>query len=104
METAVIAVVCSVAGVILTLYSVNRNKEKDLKEEGRSQGIIDTKLEYISKGVDDIRISNVKQDKRLGDIDLRLIRVEDRAKSNTHRLNDLDGKSYKEKGEDNNVK
>ena len=89
METAIIGVVCSIIGVLTTLWTINRNKTEDVKRDTKEDAVLSTKLDYISRGVDDIRLDIKAQDKRIADIGNRLIRVEESTKSAHHRIDEL---------------
>lgn len=93
METAIIGVVCSVIGVLATLWTINRNKTEDVKRDTKEDAVLSTKLDYISRGVDDIRLDIKAQDKRIADIGNRLIRVEESTKSAHHRIDELTEKN-----------
>lgn len=90
METISIALICTILGAILGYSNFQRNKSKDTKEEGKAQGITALKLDYISKGVDDIRLDIKAQDRKIEDINSRLIKVEESTKSAHHRIDGIE--------------
>lgn len=90
MENISIALICSVLGAIVAVYAATRNKSKDTKEEGVTQGIIITKLDYISQRVDSIDKKADKTDSTVEELKTKLKEVESRSKSNTHRLDKLE--------------
>ncbi|MEW9093795.1 MAG: hypothetical protein AB2417_01830 [Clostridiaceae bacterium] len=56
METISIALLCSVIGAVIVLITFSRNKDKDLKKNTKEETIMSTRIDYIAKGVDDIRL------------------------------------------------
>ncbi|MEG2919425.1 MAG: hypothetical protein RR851_16030 [Clostridium sp.] len=99
METVSIGVICTVIGVICTVIGAvigigtfKRNQKKDIKQEGRDDAVVSTKLDYISRGVDDIRLDIKAQDRKIEDINGRLIRVEESAKSAHKRIDSVEDK------------
>lgn len=56
METISIALVCTVVGAIISYATFQRNRGNDIRADTREEAETRTKLDYISKGVDDIRI------------------------------------------------
>lgn len=56
METISSALICTAIGVIVSYATFQRNKSKDIQADSREEAETRTKLDYISKGVDDIRI------------------------------------------------
>ena len=64
----------------------------DLYWKRSENAIIQTKLDSLITGVDDIRVEMRTMRDTIGDHGERLARVEARAQSNTHRLDALEGK------------
>lgn len=91
MESVNIALACTVVSAVIAIYTVLKNNGKGTKEEGITQGIIVTKLDYITQRVDSIDKKVDKTDCMVAEINLKLKEVEERSKSNTHRLDNLDG-------------
>ncbi|MEG2289906.1 MAG: hypothetical protein RSA29_02560 [Clostridium sp.] len=92
METISIGAICAVIGAVIGISTFKRNQNKDIKQEGRDDAVISTKLEYISRGVDDIRLEIKAQDRKIEDINGRLIRVEESTKSAHKRIDSLEDK------------
>lgn len=86
METVSIAIVCSLISCIIGISGYARLKNKDAEDGGFTKA----KLDYISKGVDDIRLDIRDQGRKINDINDRLIRVEESTKSAHKRINDLE--------------
>lgn len=88
-----IALVCSIIGTFLASYAALRNNKKDTKEETKEEvqslTKVETKIDYISKGVDDIRVDFKVQAKEISDMKERLIKVEESSKSAHHRIDGM---------------
>lgn len=87
-----VAVVGAIIG-ILGYIRVTKNDVKDDTEESTSISVeLKAQLNYISKGVDDIRLDIKAQANKIEDMGERLTRVEESTKSAHHRLNDIEEK------------
>ncbi|TXR91217.1 hypothetical protein DN390_29630 [Bacillus sp. SH7-1] len=69
-------------------YALNRSKE--FKSEGRQGAETNAKLEYISKGVDDIRIDIKANEKQMIVLGERITRVEESSKQAHKRLDNVE--------------
>ncbi|MGL4107267.1 hypothetical protein [Clostridium sp. LP20] len=90
MENIPIAIIFTILGGIIGFLTFTRNRDKDIKNESKQDGIIETKLDYISKGVDDIRIDNKARDKQIQDVVKELAEVKQSVKSAHHRIDNLE--------------
>lgn len=90
METVSIALLCSITGAIIGILTFTKNREKDLQKDTKEEAIVSTRLEYIAKGVDDIRLDMKAQDRKVQDINERLIVVEQSTKSAHHRIDTIE--------------
>lgn len=90
--TILISVVSVAFAIYFGLKSNRRNDIKDIQEKAERDTRINIKLDDISGDVKDVKydISSVK--KQVGDIDRRLIIVEQSAKSAHHRIDRIEGK------------
>ncbi|WP_061293642.1 hypothetical protein [Clostridium botulinum] len=84
------SILYTILGAALSYLGYKRLKEKDNKEEGKNEGITALKLDYISKGVDDIRLDLKAADRKIEDVNTRLIKVEESTKSAHHRIDGLE--------------
>lgn len=92
MNATVIALVSSLisgGGLLIAAFGWYRTTKKDTRESGNSAGKLEYKMDYVSKGVDDIRLDIKEQNRKLEGIDQRLTRVEESSKSAHHRIDDL---------------
>lgn len=78
METVSVAIACSIIGATLSYLTFQKNNRKDIKAETRDEVETRTKLDYISKGVDDIRIDIKAHQRDIQEIKERLIMAEGR--------------------------
>jgi septal ring factor EnvC (AmiA/AmiB activator) len=85
----IIGLFCSIIGAGLGIWSYSRTSRKETKEESRDFTRVESKLDYVSKGVDDIRLDIKATDRRVSDIAEKLIRVEESTKSAHHRIDGL---------------
>ncbi len=89
METISIALICTVGGFILSYVTVMRNKDNAIRAETKEDAETRAKLDYISKGVDDIRLDIKSQDRKIEDLKERVTRVEESSKQAHKRINDM---------------
>jgi peptidoglycan hydrolase CwlO-like protein len=92
--TVEVGVLVSVLMLIIAYLGYQLNKQKETKADSRQDAKLQTQLEYISKGVDDIRIDLKANEKQIGMLGERVTRVEESAKQAHKRIDKL------EKGED----
>lgn len=68
------------------------NKTKSIKDDGKQSAEVSAQLQYISKGVDDIRIDIKANEKQVQALTERVTRVEESQKSFHKRLDKVEGK------------
>ncbi|CEP65137.1 Uncharacterised protein [[Clostridium] sordellii] len=81
-----ITLLCTIAGAMLGYMSYKKKNEKDIEDDASQKTVVATKLDYISKGVDDIRLDIKAQDTKISNVIERLIKVEESTKSAHHRI------------------
>lgn len=91
--TVEIGVLIAICGVLLSYLTYQYNKQKETKIDTRQEAKIQAQLDYISKGVDDIRIDQKASDRQMVALGERVIRVEESAKSFHKRLDNLEKES-----------
>lgn len=89
METISIALICTILGVTISYLTFQRNKDNAIRAETKEDAETKAKLDYISKGVDDIRLDIKSQDRKIEDLKERVTRVEESAKQAHKRINDI---------------
>ncbi|MDU4415217.1 hypothetical protein GKD08_04110 [Paeniclostridium sordellii] len=90
-----ITLLCTITGAMLGYMSYKKKNEKDIEDDASQKTVVATKLDYISKGVDDIRLDIKAQDTKISNVIERLIKVEESTKSAHHRIDTIE----KTKGE-----
>lgn len=88
MNEISIALLCSLFGTLIGIAGYIRLSKKDIQEDTSSSTRLETKLDYVSKGVDDIRLDIRDQGRKIEGMNDRLIRCEESTKSAHHRLDE----------------
>ena len=91
MDNISVALICTLLGAVISFLTFQRNSKKDIQLEAKEQIELKTKLDYISKGVDDIKFNDRIRDEQLKKIDERLIIAEEEIKILFRRFERLDG-------------
>lgn len=91
METISIALICSIVGAVIGVATFSKNRTKDLKADTKEEAETRTKLDYISRGVDDIRIDIKAQQREMQEMKEQIIRVEESCKSAHKRIDGIEG-------------
>jgi len=76
--------------LILGYLGYSLNKNKSIKDEGKQDAVISTKLDNIERGVQDIRIDIKANEKRVSDLSEKLVRIEESTKSAHRRIDKLE--------------
>ena len=84
-----VTLLCTIAGTIVGYLAYKKQVDTDIENNASQKTLLSTKLDYISKGVDDIRLDIKAQDAKLNNTIERLIKVEESTKSAHHRLDEL---------------
>lgn len=90
MENISIALICTVLGVTVSYLSFQRNKGNDIKLNTKEEAETRAKLDYISKGVDDIRIDIKSQQRDIQSLKERVVKCEESTKSAHKRIDSLE--------------
>jgi hypothetical protein len=92
--TAIISAIAAVCGVILGWSARSRELKKETKEETKEEVKTDVLLradmEYIKRGVDDIRIEQRAQGQRVDTLSERVTRVEESTKQAHKRIDRIE--------------
>ena len=89
---AIIGVLGTILGGVLSYAAFHRNSKKDSEEEGKSSGTMLTEIGYIKGGIDRIERKQDAQDARYISMAERMSAVESSAKSAHHRIDRLEGR------------
>ena len=91
---AVWAAAVATTGVLVSLYFARRasrkSDEKDLRDDAGDMRDLKNELQYISRGVDDIRIELRAQREQMSQLAERVTRVEESAKQAHKRLDAME--------------
>lgn len=94
--SAVIGVLGTILGGILSYAAFSRNSKKDSESEGKEAGTILTEIGYIKANTEEIKSEQKEQRRTNIELLSRLSAVESSTKSAHHRIDRLEGK---ERGE-----
>lgn len=86
--TSIIAAVAAISGIVLGWLGRSRT----IREDGAEDGELRASVEYIARGVDDLRVEIRSQGQRYDLLAERVTRVEESAKQAHHRINRLEGR------------
>lgn len=89
MNDLTIGLVCTLISVTISYLTFCKNNKKDIKSDTQEQVELRAKLDYISKGIDDIKFNDRIRDEELKKINERVIIVEEKVKVlyNKHKSN-----------------
>lgn len=85
-------------GILIAYLGYSFNRTKELKTDTRQDAQIKAQLDYISKGVDDIRIDQKASERQMVALGERVTRVEESAKSLHKRLDSIENKGVEHNG------
>lgn len=92
--TIELGILVSVLGLIIAYQTYQLNRQKDVKsdtrEEAKHDAKLQTRLDYISKGVDDIRIDLKANEKQMIALGERVTRVEESNKQAHKRIDKIE--------------
>lgn len=91
--TVEVGVLIAIAGLILSYFGYQLNKQKEVKTDTRQDAKIQAQLDYIGKGVDDIRIDLKANERQMVALGERVTRVEESAKSLHKRVDNMEKES-----------
>lgn len=89
--TALIAVIAAISGIALGWIGRARAIRQDTVSEAGKDATMRADVEYIKRGVDDMRVEQRLQGQRFDVLSERVTRVEESAKQAHKRLDRLDG-------------
>lgn len=94
MDNISIALLSTLIGVIIGIATFSRNRDKDIKKAAKEDAETKAKLDYISRGVDDIKLDNKQRDREFSKMNDRITIVEQSVKSAHRRLDVLEEDWY----------
>lgn len=95
----VISAVAAISGIILGWFVATKNGKREIKQEVKEETeasvVLRTDMEYLKRGIDDIRFDIRKQGERLDGQAERLTRLEESAKQAHKRIDKLENENVK---------
>ncbi|WP_264447801.1 hypothetical protein [Bacillus cereus] len=88
--TIEIGVLIAIASALIGYFSYSLNRSKEIKSDGQQGAEMKAKLEYISKGVDDIRIDQKASERQMVSFGERITRVEESSKQAHKRIDNVE--------------
>ncbi|WP_311295075.1 hypothetical protein [Paenibacillus sp. MER TA 81-3] len=88
--TALISVAAAISGIFLGWLGRSRTIRQDTAIEAGNDARLRTDLEYIKRGIDDVRIEQKTQGQRFDSLAERVTRVEESAKQAHKRLDRIE--------------
>lgn len=85
-----IPILCTVLGIVISFLTFQRNNKKDIQSDTKEFVEVRTQLDYISRGIDDIKFNDRIRDDQLKNLNERLIIVESETKILFKRFERLD--------------
>lgn len=85
-----LGVISTVLGIIGTTYKLKKDENQTVKESTTEQIALSTKLDYLIKSVDDIKLDFRNQDTKIQSVAERVSRIEESIKNTIHRLDNLE--------------
>jgi len=89
---SIIVIACSIIGTLIAVGGLTRTSKKDTQEDTRSNTRLESKVDYVSKGVDDIKLDMRDQGRQINDVSERVTRAEESVKSAHKRIDELESK------------
>lgn len=88
-----LGVLIAVGGFLISYLTYQLNKQKEVKTDTAQDAQIKAQLDYIGKGVDDIRIDLKANERQMAQLGERVTRVEESAKQAHKRLDNFEKES-----------
>jgi len=85
-----IIIICSIVGALIAVSGSSRTSKKDSREDTRANTRLESKVDYVSKGVDDIKLDMRDQGRQINDVAERVTRIEEATKSAHKRIDELE--------------
>lgn len=89
--TVVISVASAISGILLGWLGKAKAHQQEAAQEASKDATLKSDVDYIKRGIDDLRLEQKDQGRRFDQLAERVTRVEEAAKQAHHRLNRLDG-------------
>lgn len=90
--TVEIGLLIAIGGLLISYLAYQLNRTKEVKTDSRQDAEIRAQLDYIGKGVDDIRIDLKANERQMVALGERVTRVEESSKQAHKRIDSLEKK------------
>lgn len=84
-----VSIVAGISGIVLGWLGRTKSMQKDARRDGKTDGALQSDVEYIKRGVDDIRVDMRLQGQKVDGLSERVTRVEESTKQAHKRLDRL---------------
>lgn len=85
-----LGVISTILGIAGTTYKLKKDGNQTVRENTSEQIALSTKLDYLIKSVDDIKLDFRNQDSKIQSVTERVSRIEESMKNTIHRLDNLE--------------
>lgn len=82
--------ITTLIGFVLSYFTFQRNRDKDIREKAKGEGMFESQLDIIEKGIKEIRVDMKANEKRLLKMNEQLIRIDESTKSAHRRIDKLE--------------
>lgn len=90
--TALIGIIGTLSGIALGWSAKAKEAKKEVRKDAEIDTVLRTDMEYLKRGVDDIRIEQRSQGQRMDAMGERLTRVEESSKQAHKRIDRIEQK------------
>ncbi len=88
MET-IIGLLCTVLGLVIGFLTFGRNRDKELRKEAERTAVMETKLDAISKGIEELHQTIKELEKEIDSLSEQVIRMEETIKQSYQKKQDV---------------
>jgi FtsZ-interacting cell division protein ZipA len=97
--TAIVGAVAAISGIVLGWSGRSKSIQQEVKQEAGAGASLRLDMDYIKRGVDDIRLEQRAHGKRLDELTERVTRVEESSKQAHKRIDRVDNTPRSERDE-----
>ncbi|BDU83936.1 hypothetical protein SNUCP4_36560 (plasmid) [Clostridium perfringens A] len=90
--TVIIGILGTLSGVFFGIWKAKKDSDRSIREDTVQDTVLATKIDYISNGVDDIRLDFKAQAREIQGIKLDIAKLQESTKSAHHRLDGIEKK------------
>lgn len=92
METASVALLCTVIGCVIGVGTFSKTRDKDIRADAERWGVMSAKLDFITTTSEikaEGKLRDERMNKEMSDVKNKLTEVEQSTKSAHHRIDEL---------------